>query len=126
MAERVRTAVAQTYTCMETKKRQRGELSQQILASVPPEQRARTYKQMAIAACIADALEAKGWSRSEFAANMHQRPSVVTRWLSGTHNFTVDTLSDIEEVLGIRLFDIANPTTWSTTSGTTANRPVAQ
>lgn len=106
---------------MDIKKRQRGELSQQILAGITPEQRARTYKQMAIAACIADALDAKGWSKSEFAAYMHQRPSVVTRWLSGTHNFTVDTLSDIEEALGIRLFDIANPTTPSTESLTTAN-----
>lgn len=85
---------------METRKRKRGELSQQILASITPEQRARTYKQMAIAAKIADALEAKGWGKREFATYMNQQPSVITRWLSGTHNFTLDTLSDIEEVLG--------------------------
>lgn len=88
---------------METKKRKRGELSQQILASVSPQQRSRTYKQMAIAARIADAIAANGWSKSEFATRMNQQPSVVTRWLSGTQNFTLDTLSDIEEMLGIQL-----------------------
>lgn len=88
---------------METKKRERGELSRAILARITPEQRARTFKQMAIAVRIADALEAKGWSKSEFAARMSQQPSVITRWLSGTQNFTIDTLSDIEEMLGVQL-----------------------
>lgn len=88
---------------MEPRKRNRGAKLQEILASITPEQRARTFKQMAIAARIADALDAKGWSKSEFAARMNQLPSVVTRWLSGTQNFTIDTLSDIEEMLGVQL-----------------------
>ncbi|GAA4407010.1 hypothetical protein GCM10023187_27130 [Nibrella viscosa] len=76
---------------------------------ITPESYASTYKQMAIAARIADALEAKGWSKSEFAARMNQQPSIVTRWLSGTHNFTIDTLSAIEETLGVQLL-ITAPT----------------
>lgn len=88
---------------METKKRDRGAKSKEILASITPEEHARTFKQMAIAARIADALAAKGWSKSEFASRMNQLPSVVTRWLSGTQNFTIDTLSDIEEMLGVQL-----------------------
>ena len=88
---------------MEARKYKRGELSRQILARITPEQRARTFKQMAIAVRIADALETKGWSKSEFATRMNQQPSVITRWLSGTQNFTIDTLSDIEEMLGVQL-----------------------
>ncbi|WP_138994900.1 helix-turn-helix transcriptional regulator [Larkinella sp. C7] len=103
---------------MEPKKRKRGELSRQILASITPQEHARTFKQMAIAARIADALEAKGWSKSEFASRMNQLPSVVTRWLSGTQNFTIDTLSDIEEMLGVQLLvtDVTRPT--APTAGT--------
>ena len=88
---------------METRKRNRGARSREILVSITPEQRASTFKQMAIAARIAEALTAKGWSKSEFASRMNQLPSVITRWLSGTQNFTIDTLSDIEEVLGVQL-----------------------
>lgn len=84
-------------------KPERGELSRQLLAEITPEEQARTYKQMAIAARIADALAAKGWNKSEFAARMGQPPSVITQWLSGTQNFTLDTLSDIEEMLGVQL-----------------------
>lgn len=94
---------------MEIRKRKRGELSRQILASITPEEHARTYKQMAIAARIAEALKAKGWSKSEFATRMNQQPSVVTRWLSGTQNFTLDTLSDIEEMLGVQLLMTSEP-----------------
>jgi ribosome-binding protein aMBF1 (putative translation factor) len=94
---------------MESKKRKRGAAIQRIRATVSPESYARTYKQMAIAARIADGLEAKRWSKSEFAARMNQLPSVITRWLSGTQNFTIDTLSDIEETLGIQLLTVTLP-----------------
>ncbi len=33
-------------------------------------------------------------------------PSIVTKWLSGTHNFTIDTLIEIEHALDICLLDI--------------------
>ena len=32
-------------------------------------------------------------------------PSIITKWLSGTHNFTVETLIDLEKALDIRLID---------------------
>ena len=38
-------------------------------------------------------------SRSQFANMMQTQPSVVTKWLSGKHNFTLETLCDIESKL---------------------------
>jgi len=96
---------------MEQKKRIRGNALHEVLTRISPEQYARTVKQMAIAARIADALDAKGWSKGEFANRMSQRPSVISRWLSGTHNFTMDTLSDIEEMLGVQLLAITETLT---------------
>ncbi|MBK9509856.1 MAG: hypothetical protein IPO04_10505 [Cytophagaceae bacterium] len=32
--------------------------------------------------------------------------SIITKWLSGTHNFTSDTLFDIQEAWGINLFNL--------------------
>lgn len=111
---------------MQTKKRKRGELSRAILARIKLEQRARTFKQMVIAVRIADAFDAKGWSKSEFATRMNQQPSVITRWLSGTQNFTIDTLSDIEEMLGVQLLvtDSKPPADASRNDGTSARQPV--
>jgi transcriptional regulator with XRE-family HTH domain len=61
---------------------------------------------MELAAAIDDAIKSKGWNKIKFAEIIKQKPSVITKWLSGTHNFTVDTLIDIGIILNVDLFNI--------------------
>jgi ribosome-binding protein aMBF1 (putative translation factor) len=61
---------------------------------------------MLLAARIDEALKAKGWSKKQLAEAMHKNPSEVTKWLSGTHNFTLETLYLIESYLDTTLFII--------------------
>ena len=56
------------------------------------------------AVLIDEALKAKGWNKKQLAEVMHKNPSEVTKWLSGTHNFTLETLYLIELHLGVKLF----------------------
>ena len=58
---------------------------------------------MRTAARIADAMQAAGLSKSQFARKMGKSPSEVTKWLSGTHNFTIDSLQEISAVLGVEI-----------------------
>jgi len=74
-----------------------------LLAEITPEEQARTDRKMHIASIIADALTAKGMAKKQFAQKVGRKPSEITKWLSGTHNFTLDTLTDIEQVLNIKL-----------------------
>ncbi len=67
-----------------------------------------TKRSMLIAARIDDTLKAKGLSKKQFADMMHKNPSEVTKWLSGTHNFTLETLYLIETYLGITLFEVSS------------------
>lgn len=67
------------------------------------EEFARTKSRMMLAAKIQDAMAAKNIGKKELAERMGQQPSVITKWLSGKHNFTTDTLTDIQRVLGVRL-----------------------
>lgn len=53
------------------------------------------------AAQIADAMKAAGISKKQLADSMHKQPSEVTKWLSGTHNFTQKTLLAISAVLKV-------------------------
>lgn len=64
-------------------------------------------KRMDLAACIDKAIKMKGWPQKQFADAMHKKPSEISRWLSGTHNFTTDTLWQIEQVLDIQLLTTA-------------------
>jgi ribosome-binding protein aMBF1 (putative translation factor) len=61
---------------------------------------------MNLAAKIYRAMKAKGWSQTKFAEEMSKKNSVITRWLSGTHNFETDTLFQIQKKLGINLIDL--------------------
>lgn len=78
----------------------------EIFAEITPKEQKRTDTRMLLAAKIKDGMNAKGRRKKQLAEALEQNPSVITKWLSGTHNFTSDTLSDIEEVLGISLLDV--------------------
>jgi transcriptional regulator with XRE-family HTH domain len=81
------------------------DLLDKLMSEITPKEQARTDQRMLLAAKIDDARIAQDLSKGEFANLMGKKPSEISRWLSGTHNFTSDTLSDIQEVLGIRLLD---------------------
>ena len=58
---------------------------------------------MQLALRISDAIKTRGWTQKQFAEAMNKKPSEINRWLSGTHNFTTDTLWHIEEILGVKI-----------------------
>ena len=82
-----------------------------------PQMSHQITKRMKLAAQIDDALMSRGLTNQEFAFMMGKKPSEITRWLSGTHNFTTETLWEIERVLQIQLLtsSIADEDTAKTT-----------
>ena len=84
------------------------QLLQNLLSEITPEEHVRTLKQMMMSARIEDGIIAKGWSKGEFAKRIDQTPSTISKWLSGSHNFTLDTLTDIQRVLGIQLLYLSD------------------
>jgi ribosome-binding protein aMBF1 (putative translation factor) len=77
-----------------------------IFSEISPQEQKRTDNRMLLAAKIKDGMNAKGWKNKHLTEALNQQPSVITKWLSGTHNFTSDTLSDIENILGIKLLAV--------------------
>lgn len=67
-------------------------------------------KSYLLAKKIEDGMNFKGLTRQSFARLLNVQPSIITRWLSGKHNFTVETLFDIEDKLDIKLIAIDPPT----------------
>lgn len=75
-----------------------------LLSAIPAREAARIEKKMIMAAKIGDALAAKKMQRKDLMKALGKKnASEMSKWLSGTHNFTIDTLSDIEEILGVKL-----------------------
>jgi transcriptional regulator with XRE-family HTH domain len=79
----------------------------EILSSISPQEAKRIENRMLIAAKIDDAMKAKGWKNKDLMCAMGKsNPSEVTRWLSGTHNFTIDTLTDLGHALDVDLLHL--------------------
>jgi transcriptional regulator with XRE-family HTH domain len=78
-------------------------LIEDILNDIPQEEYEKIGKKMLLAARIDDAIKAKGWKKGDFAKMMQKNPSEISKWLSGTHNFTCETLIDIENILDVEL-----------------------
>lgn len=85
------------------------EVIERLLAETPPGEKIYVSKTMHIAALIINILKAKGISQREFSEMINVEESLVSRWLSGTHNFTIKTISNIESTLGESILILAFP-----------------
>ncbi len=65
----------------------------------------KVENKMLIALRIGMAIRARGWTNKQFAEAMNCPASEVSDWLSGTRNFTIDKLSEIEDVLDVELIN---------------------
>ena len=76
---------------------------QELLDEVTPLEMEQTKVKMQLAARIDDFMRAKGWNKSQFAVKVGKNPSEITKWFSGTQNFTIDVLTEIASALGVEL-----------------------
>src|SRR5574343_1947525 len=59
-----------------------------------------------IALEILDYLDKMNTSQKEFAQMMGVSPQLASKWLKGNVNFTLETISKIESVMGISLIQV--------------------
>lgn len=75
-----------------------------LLSEIDPLEQSKVDVKMGVAARIATAMDSKGLSKQDLQKAMGANPRQVRRWLSGTENFTLDFLVQLEAVLEIKLF----------------------
>lgn len=64
----------------------------ELLGEIPAADKAQTRLSFEISNKIDALMRERGLSKKQFADALGKRPSEITRWLSGEHNFTVATL----------------------------------
>ena len=79
-------------------------LAKSIMASADPVKVKRIETRMLVAQMLHDYLGLRDISQQSLAGKMGKQPSEVSKWLSGDHNFTIDTLSDIGYYLDMDFF----------------------
>lgn len=88
----------------------RSAILDELLKQITPKEQEKVAIKMRIAVRIADRLEELRMQKKELAGQCDLKgSSMVTKWLSGGHNFTVDTLVDIAYALGLSVADLVRP-----------------
>ena len=82
-------------------------LFRQCLAAIPEEQKAEFELSFEIAERISELLKEKNLTQKDLAQKLHKRESEISKWLTGRHNFTMQTIAKIETALGCKLINIA-------------------
>ena len=83
-------------------------LFRDCLAAIPAEQKAVFDLSFGIAERISEILKAKGLTQKDFARLLNKRDSEISKWLTGRHNFTTQTIARIEIALGSKLISIVH------------------
>ena len=83
-------------------------LFRECLAQVSDKTRAEFNLSFEIADRIDAVLKHKGMSQKDLASKMGKRESEISRWLTGRHNFTTNTLADISLALNEAIVVVPN------------------
>ena len=78
----------------------------QMAAAVPSDIKQEVELEVAISNRIYELMTKRGLSKVEFAQALGKRPSEVTKWWSGQHNFTLRTISLLSTFFGEELIAV--------------------
>jgi len=81
---------------------------QQMVDSVPQDIRTEMDFSFAIAEEINALMCERGLTKKQFADALGRRPSEITKWLSGQHNFTIRTLAMLSTFFGNPLIKVGS------------------
>ena len=73
---------------------------------VNPETRRAVELSFQIVDRIHDILEAKGLKQKDLALLLGKKEAEISKWMRGTHNFTIDTIMLIETALGMPILNV--------------------
>ena len=76
-------------------------------AKVSPEVRRSVSLSFLIVDRINAILEERGLKQKDLANMLGKKEPGISKWMRGTHNFTIDTISSIENVLGYPILQVA-------------------
>jgi len=81
-------------------------LFRQVVDETPAELKTQLRFSDSIAEKLDKLLKERGMSQRDLAKNTGKTEAEVSRWLGGTHNFTLRTLAKISNVLGEDLITV--------------------
>lgn len=95
------------FTGEHSKMKKSNDSLSELLGEIPLQVQMQTRMSVEIAHRIEDLMRRNGYSKKQFAENLGRRPSEITKWLSGEHNFTIATLARLSAFFGEPIISVA-------------------
>lgn len=80
---------------------------QQMVAEVPQDIQTEIDLSFDISNAIQFLMQQRGLTKKQFADALGRKPSEITKWLSGQHNFTIRTLAMLSTFFGTPLVRVS-------------------
>lgn len=96
------------------------QLFHQILDETPQSLKTEIDLSFAVADRIDTLLKSKGMTQKELARLTHTSEAAVSKWLSGTHNFTFSTIGKISIALGAPIINVPTSAYYEVTATDTS------
>lgn len=77
-----------------------------VVNNTTPEIKEEIRLTMGVSGRLDELMHKKGMSKVELAKALGKRPSEITRWLSGQHNFTLRTIAVLTTFFGESLISV--------------------
>lgn len=84
----------------------RNSLMEECRSFITPEIKENIDFNIDIVNRIFDVLEDKKLTQRDFSRLMGKNEAEISRWMQGTHNFTINTIRKIEKALGTSIFEV--------------------
>ena len=85
------------------------DIVREVMESITPEERALSNLTDGIADRLDSVMKRTNISKSQLAKMTGHKPSEVTKWLGGGHNFTCKTIVLIQQAIGEDLVRVVTP-----------------
>lgn len=82
------------------------QLFEECINTTPEDVKLRVDLSFQIADKIVAILQQRGMTQKEFAHKIGHSEAEVSRWVGGTHNFTIATLAKISSTLGVPIISV--------------------
>lgn len=84
----------------------RNSLMEECLQQISPEIKAEVDFSIKISKRLFDVMEKLGLTQRELARMLDKNETEISRWMQGTHNFTLQTIQKIESTLGMKILQV--------------------
>lgn len=84
----------------------RSKVAQRILDKTPRETEIFMGYYASIVVRVNHLIKERGFSQKKLAEKLDKSPSEISKWLSGSHNFTLQSISKLEAELGAPILNV--------------------